>query len=206
MDRIGASERTRERLKALMEGGDSIVLRSCVRRRGPGNFIEGGGIFRLVERTSLLHVHAEDCRVEHGVRCRARSIRPKRWIAMAQRKEKNRVQISSGLLLLNPAQYQVESKAGTLLMDRHAKELGYKLDELAIPWCSRNAPVKFGAYPSSSSKASVSSPNRGNRQASPERHRWTHHAAPRLRHVAILPGDDRMRLRLGQVARHDAQD
>jgi hypothetical protein len=45
-----------------------------------------------------------------------------------------------------------------------------------------------------------------NRQASSERHRRTHHAAPRLWHVAIVPGDDRMHLWLGQAARHDAQD
>src|SRR6266536_1558975 len=45
-----------------------------------------------------------------------------------------------------------------------------------------------------------------NRQAPPERHRRTHHAARRLWHVAIAPGDDRMHLRLGQAARHDAQD
>ena len=45
-----------------------------------------------------------------------------------------------------------------------------------------------------------------NRQASSERHRRTHHAARRLWHVAIVPGDDRMHLRLGQAARHDAQD
>ena len=39
-----------------------------------------------------------------------------------------------------------------------------------------------------------------------QRHRRTHHAARRLWHVAIAPGDDRMHLRLGQAARHDAQD
>ncbi len=44
------------------------------------------------------------------------------------------------------------------------------------------------------------------RQAPPERHRRTHHAARRPRHVAIAPGDDRMHLRLGQTAWHDAQD
>ena len=38
------------------------------------------------------------------------------------------------------------------------------------------------------------------------RHRRTHHAARRLWHVAIVSGDDRMHLRLGQAARHDAQD
>ena len=31
----------------------------------------------------------------------------------------------------------------------------------------------------------------------PERHRRTHHAARRLRHIAIAPGNDRMHLRLG---------
>src|SRR5580658_7588917 len=45
-----------------------------------------------------------------------------------------------------------------------------------------------------------------NRQASSERHRRTHHAARRLWHVAIVSSDDRMHLRLGQAARHDAQD
>jgi hypothetical protein len=40
----------------------------------------------------------------------------------------------------------------------------------------------------------------------PERHRWTYHAAPRRRLVAIVSGNDRMHLRLGQAARHDAQD
>jgi hypothetical protein len=45
-----------------------------------------------------------------------------------------------------------------------------------------------------------------NRQASPQRHRRTHHAAPRLRHLAIVPGDDRMYLRLGQTARYNAQN
>ena len=43
-----------------------------------------------------------------------------------------------------------------------------------------------------------------NRQASPQRHRRTHHAAPRLWHVAIVPGDDRMHLRLGQEIRPPA--
>jgi hypothetical protein len=37
------------------------------------------------------------------------------------------------------------------------------------------------------------------------RHRRRNHAASGLRHVANLPQDDRMRLRLGQAARHDAQ-
>ena len=45
-----------------------------------------------------------------------------------------------------------------------------------------------------------------NRQAPAERHRRTHHAAQRLRPIAIVPGDDRMHLRLGQTARHDAQN
>ena len=45
-----------------------------------------------------------------------------------------------------------------------------------------------------------------NRQAPPQRHRPTHHRARRLRHVAIAPADDRMHLRLGQAARHHAQD
>ena len=45
-----------------------------------------------------------------------------------------------------------------------------------------------------------------NRQASSERHRRSYDAARRLWHVAIVPGDDRMHLRLGQAARHDAQD
>ena len=43
-----------------------------------------------------------------------------------------------------------------------------------------------------------------NRQASSARR--THHAARRLWHVAIVSSDDRMHLRLGQAARHDAQD
>jgi hypothetical protein len=45
-----------------------------------------------------------------------------------------------------------------------------------------------------------------NRQAPAERHRRTHYAAQRLRSIAIVPGDDRMHLRLGQTARHDAQN
>src|SRR6201982_780498 len=45
-----------------------------------------------------------------------------------------------------------------------------------------------------------------NRQAPAERHRRTHHAAQRLRSIAIVPSDDRMHLRLGQTARHDAQN
>jgi len=36
--------------------------------------------------------------------------------------------------------------------------------------------------------------------------RSANHAAPRLRHLAIVPGDDRMHLRLGQTARYNAQD
>ena len=40
----------------------------------------------------------------------------------------------------------------------------------------------------------------------PECHRRTHHAARRLPNVTIVPGDDRMHLRLGQATRHHAQD
>ena len=39
-----------------------------------------------------------------------------------------------------------------------------------------------------------------------KRHRRAHHAARGLRHVANAPCDDRMRLRLGQAARHNAKD
>ena len=42
------------------------------------------------------------------------------------------------------------------------------------------------------------------RQATAERDRRTHHTVPGLRHIAIMPGDDRMHLRLGQAARHHA--
>ena len=45
-----------------------------------------------------------------------------------------------------------------------------------------------------------------NRQAAAERDRRAHHTPRRLRHVAIAPGHDRMHLRLGQAARHHAQD
>ena len=40
-----------------------------------------------------------------------------------------------------------------------------------------------------------------NRQASSQRHRRMHHAAPRLWHVAIVPGDDRMHSSAGAAAR-----
>jgi hypothetical protein len=44
-----------------------------------------------------------------------------------------------------------------------------------------------------------------NWQKPPERHRRTDHAPPTLWHAAIAPADDRMHLRLGQAAWHNAQ-
>src|SRR5271166_4615277 len=44
------------------------------------------------------------------------------------------------------------------------------------------------------------------RQATPQRRRWSHDAARRLPDVAIAPRHDRVHLRLGQAARHAAQD
>ena len=45
-----------------------------------------------------------------------------------------------------------------------------------------------------------------NRQDPHQRHRRTNHAASGLWHVAIAPGDGRVHLRMGQAARHHAQD
>ncbi len=45
-----------------------------------------------------------------------------------------------------------------------------------------------------------------NRQEPQQRHRPTNHAASRVRHVAVAPGDGRMHFRMGQTAWHHAQD
>src|SRR5438067_1020412 len=44
------------------------------------------------------------------------------------------------------------------------------------------------------------------RQASQQRNRWAHDPPHRLPHLTVVPRDERVHLRLGQAARHHAQD
>ena len=99
-----------------------------------------------------------------------------------------------------------ERRASQIMLKAKAKEAGGRItvgEDKAYDTADHVANLRaINVTPHVTQNNSITATGKRRR----ERHRRTHHAARRLRHVAIVPGDDRMHLRLGQAARHDAQD
>jgi transposase len=99
-----------------------------------------------------------------------------------------------------------ERRASETMLKAKAKEAGCRItvgEDKAYDTADHVAHLRaINVTPHVTQNDSITST--GKRRA--ERDRRANHTPRRLRHVAIAPGHDRMHLRLGQAARHHAQD